>query len=901
MSRVTTKPTGFYPEKWWRPRDRRGPICGYVLDDLECRKRGAHWCEPRAVRVRKFFRLLLVHTKGPYARKRFELTDWQYNDIIAPLFGEVVWSSEWQRYVRRYSVAYIVVARKNGKLLRLSTPIATPSGWTTMGELAEGDTVFATDGTPTRVGWVSEPEVEPSYLVRFADGAEVVAGGEHQWLVNDRIRRGKRVVTTDELRETLISGARGDRRYTVDVPGAIECPDAELSISPWLLGYWLGNGTRRAGTLTVGGWRGECDLNAVTTTLDRLGEVYRVGVGAQPMRSQVGVRGLVARLAALGVLGEKRIPACYMFASTTQRTDLLAGLLDSDGTASSTAAVPRVEYGCSDKVLAHDVLMLVRSLGYKATIKERSTASGRTGYRVCFTAYNEDAPFTLERKNRNLPARPDRAPRSLTNAIVSIEPTGMAEPMRCIGVDHPTHTYLAGEAFTPTHNSELAAGILLYLLVGDDEESAEIYGAAKDTKQAGKVFEPAWRMTQLSPKLSKRLKLNKHARRIYDEKSSSHYEIITADALGELGHNPHGFCLDEVLSQPDDTLWNAMRTAAGAREQPLLLCCTTETNLPNSFGAKMIDEAEKIQEDPARAPHIFSYVRKTPKDVDPWDEKNWRWANPALGEFLSIEALRQEALEAKLDPSKENSFRQFRLNQRVSQVSRYITLDLWKSCTREVAPTPEWVAEKLEGQRCYGGLDLSAISDLTSWCLLGEDGWAWWRYWITEATFDDLTPLIPKLAQWKRDGWLTVTEGDVIDYERVYADIREDGKRFNIVRACYDKWSAEPARQRIDSENKFELFESQTSYDRMSQPMKELKRILKAHELGHGGNPVSAWHADGMDAKSPPDDPDKIRPVKPDRGKHDKRNDGMITLLLAIDARVRFPEPKKSRPRAAWA
>ena len=563
MTRVTTRPTDFSPEKWWRPKDRRGPICGYTLDDLECRKRGAHWCEPRAVRVRKFFRLLLVHTKGPFARTRFELTDWQWVDIIAPLFGEVVWSQEWQRYVRRYRIAYIVVARKNGK-------------------------------------------------------------------------------------------------------------------------------------------------------------------------------------------------------------------------------------------------------------------------------------------------------------------------------------------------SELAAGILLYLLVGDDEESAEVYGAAKDTKQAGKVFEPAWRMVQLSVKLRKRLKLNKHARRIFDEKTSSHYEVITADALGELGHNPHGFCLDEVLSQPDDSLWTAMRTAAGARTQQLLLCCTTETNLPDSFGATLIDEAERVQADPTRAPHIFSYVRKTPSDADPWDERNWPLANPALGDFLSYEALRQEALEAKLDPSKLNPFKQFRLNQRVAQVTRFITPELWQSCMREVAPNPEWVAKKLEGQRCYGGLDLSAISDLTAWCLVGEDGWAWWRYWITEATFEELTPLIPNLVRWRRDGWLTVTEGDVIDYEKVYEDIRADGKRFNIVRACYDKWSAEPARQRIDAENKFELLQSATNYEHMSQPMKELKRVLKAQELAHGGNPVSAWHANSMDSKSPPDDPDRMRPVKPNRGKHDKRNDGMITLLLAIDARVRFPEAKKAKPMFAW-
>ncbi|MFM9653646.1 terminase TerL endonuclease subunit, partial [Streptomyces galilaeus] len=114
---------------------------------------------------------------------------------------------------------------------------------------------------------------------------------------------------------------------------------------------------------------------------------------------------------------------------------------------------------------------------------------------------------------------------------------------------------------------------------------------------------------------------------------------------------------------------------------------------------------------PSRTPHHFAYVRKMPRDVeelerlwrlfparpelpvsvDPWDERNWAWANPALGSFLSIQALREDALEARTDRSKENGFRQFRLNQRVSQVTRWISMDLWNARVGEVAPTPDWI------------------------------------------------------------------------------------------------------------------------------------------------------------------------------------------------------------------
>ncbi len=460
--------------------------------------------------------------------------------------------------------------------------------------------------------------------------------------------------------------------------------------------------------------------------------------------------------------------------------------------------------------------------------------------------------------------------------------------------------------------SALLSGAALYLLVGDDEESAEVYGAAKDTKQAGKVFEPALRMVQLSPTLSKRLTYNKNARRLIDERTASYYEIITIDAKGELGHNPHGFILDEVLSQPDDSLWNTMRTAAGARTQSLLLCITTETNEPVSFGASVIDEADRIQEDPSRAPHIFAYVRKLPANevelerlrrifpahpdrpvsIDPFDERNWRWPNPGLDDFLARSALQEEALEAANDRTKENSFRQYRVNQRVQQASRYVPLVLWDRNVGETIPSPSWLASKLEGQSCWAGLDLSAKTDLTAWCLLFQNGWCWWRLWCPEAVARLLSAhTAGRFDLWVKDGWVTLTDGDTIDYERVYNDIEADWNRFNILGGAYDRWSTEPVRQEILRRTGLELLESQTTYERMTAPMQEFMRLLKEAELQHGGHPVLRWMADNLEAKSPVGDPDRVRPVKPDRLRVGKRIDGMVTLFLAIDARMRATAP----------
>ncbi|GAA4908111.1 terminase large subunit [Streptomonospora salina] len=438
--------------------------------------------------------------------------------------------------------------------------------------------------------------------------------------------------------------------------------------------------------------------------------------------------------------------------------------------------------------------------------------------------------------------------------------------------------------------SEIAAGICLYLLCADGEEGAEIYGAAVDKDQARKVFDVAARMVKLSPVLSRRLVVKDHVKRIVDEQTGSYYEAIPADAGGNLGHNPHGAVYDELLTAPNGDLWNALRTGAGTRTQPLMVAITTAGNDRDSFCYQEYLEAKRVLENPNRAPHRFAYLAEAPPDADPWDEEVWKLANPALGDFLSIETLREEASEAREDPARENVFRQFRLNQWVSQVSRWVPMDLYDCAAGEPWPSPEWrlpVGRPL----AYGGLDLSAKLDLTAWCVIvpRPDGGAevLWRYWLPEAALPALVTSTGGAAEsWVRDGWLTITEGDVIDYQRVYDDIAADAQRVTLAEIDYDPWSGEPAVQELGRRlgPSTELVPVPQTFTGLSPGMRELMAVLKTRAFDHHANPVSRHCFDAVEVKRGTDDPELIKPVKPRRGGANKRIDGVLTAAMAVAA-----------------
>lgn len=353
----------------------------------------------------------------------------------------------------------------SGKALALDTPVPTPSGWTTMGELSVGDKVYGKDGKPCTVLRATDVMFgHDCFEMEFSDGTKIVADADHQWMTSTRASRlsaqrnlnrgplqprgtdqsSKRkhpsVVTTREIAATLRIQGNQRANHAVELCDPVDGNPSILPIDPYTLGAWLGDGRNRDGGICLCEQESRQILVANGETLVEWND-----------GKTCNIPNLKVKLAMLGLLQNKHIPAVYKGATAKDRLSLLQGLMDTDGHCSDSRLC---EFVNTNKNLAADVHELACSLGLKATMSEgRAMLRGRdcgAKYRVVFTA--PDFPvFRLGRKvAKQKVGKPNRTGRRY---IVSCFPVPSV-PVRCIEVDSPDHLFLVTRSYIPTHNSE---------------------------------------------------------------------------------------------------------------------------------------------------------------------------------------------------------------------------------------------------------------------------------------------------------------------------------------------------------------------------------------------------------------------------------------------------------------
>jgi len=445
--------------------------------------------------------------------------------------------------------------------------------------------------------------------------------------------------------------------------------------------------------------------------------------------------------------------------------------------------------------------------------------------------------------------------------------------------------------------STLAAGIGLYLMLADGEGGAEVYSAATKKDQAKIVFDEATRMVSSSPSLSKRLETYKEA--ITDLKTFSKFAPLGRDSKTLDGLNPHGAVIDELHAHPSGEMWGVLKTGMGAREQPLIFAITTAGFNQYGFCQEQRDYVTQILEGVHQNDSYFGIIytldgenKKDDKDKDDYfDEANWIKANPNLGVSVKLDTFREMALEAKAKPTERQEFITKNLNIWTNAQTSWVDWDKWKLCGGTINE------DDLIGRSCWAGLDLSSTIDITALVLVfpAIDGTEHYdilcRFWMPSEGLQERSKNDQvNYWAWKEHGYIEATEGNVIDYNHILAEIKALNKKFKVEEVAYDRWGASKLQADLQDSG-LTVVEFGQGYASMNPALKELERIYIAGLLNHGNNPILNWMASNVTVKTDP--AGNIKFIKPDRLKSKVRIDGMISLAMATDRAVKN-KPKTS-------
>ncbi len=399
-----------------------------------------------------------------------------------------------------------------GKALDVDTPIPTTEGWKRIADLKKGDKVFDETGKQCNVLWRSEiMNNHDCFELLFSDGATIVADADHKWYVESDSKKSY-VLTTRELLKSYKVSNRNT--YAIPVAKPLEMETKELIISPYLLGYWLGDGNSFSAQLTLHDKDIEVieyikaeghnviirdikdKLHVKNVQVDPLaiGDICRRGHDTRltgltkygrcaECHRQISLHNkwkgkkdilvdpvinrpqtMRSKLEKLNLIGNKHIPNVYLLADINQRFELLRGIMDSDGSIGKNG---RCEITLKSKKLIDGVSELLYGLGIKHTVKARIAVCGNSPtkahskvWRISFLVYNDVSVFKLKRKLERQKSREGcRTTETERRRIISIKPVA-SRPVCCIAVDSPKHLYLAGKAMIPTHNSDIMNNVI---------------------------------------------------------------------------------------------------------------------------------------------------------------------------------------------------------------------------------------------------------------------------------------------------------------------------------------------------------------------------------------------------------------------------------------------------------
>lgn len=440
----------------------------------------------------------------------------------------------------------------------------------------------------------------------------------------------------------------------------------------------------------------------------------------------------------------------------------------------------------------------------------------------------------------------------------------------------------------------VGGGQAIYLTTADDEPGAQVYALASRKDQARFCFDPVRQLAAQAPDLKDHVKPLRD--RIVHPRTGSYFAVMSSAGDAIHGASPHGAFVDEVHVHRTRDLIDAVQTGTGARSQPLVMFATTaDSGARGTIYAELRERLEQLARGVLEDESFYGVVFGANEEDDPFDPETWIKANPGLaaGDSPTMEFMRAEAVTAKQSPANLARFLRLHLGLRTKQETKYLALEDWDRNASMVAE------RQLAGREAFGGLDLSATSDLTSLCWLFPDdergGFdALWRVWTPEARLDDLDKRTAGLASvWVRQGLLHTTPGNVVDYDFIKAQIQRDMDAFDVRSLGYDPWNASQLTNDL-VELGAPMVKVRQGFATMSPPTKELQRLLLAGTaekplLRHGGNACVRWQVDNFAVAM-----DASGNVKPAKDKAGDKIDAVAALITALSEAMAREVPVKS-------
>jgi phage terminase large subunit-like protein len=398
------------------------------------------------------------------------------------------------------------------------------------------------------------------------------------------------------------------------------------------------------------------------------------------------------------------------------------------------------------------------------------------------------------------------------------------------------------------------SGLGIYHLIGDGEDAAQVLLAANSKDQAHICFDLTSGFTKkFDPE---GLYLKSYRSDIKFPETKSMIKVLAADSCKLDGYNASYGLIDEYHSAPDAKVKDVIESSMAMRFNPMLMVITTAGFNKDSVCYKMRTNAIEVISGVKEEDSLFSIIYTMDEEDDWKDEKNWIKSNPNIDVTVKRAFLRKQVIKATNNPSEEVGIKTKNFNVWCDASQVWIPDEYILDATRKLD------INDFKDEECFIGVDLNSTDDLAavSYEFFKDD----LKYFIVKyyIPHDSLNTVANReiYKEWVRRGFLTVTPGNVTDYDYITKDICKAADLCSVYKIYYDKWNS--SKWAIDCTGlglPIEPF-SQT-IGNFNAPTKELQRSILSHKVVIDDNPITRYcfrnvvikediHENGKPAKS---------------------------------------------------